>query len=78
MIPWQQAADSVLAMDSASLLRVGAAFEAMLLQQCLAPLAKESDPMGSVGLTSLAQTTAEGDSGGFGGALAAQLGERER
>ncbi len=65
-------------MDSATLRSVGAAFEAMLLQQCLAPLANGAGPVGSVGMASLAQAIAERDEAGFGAALATQLADRVR
>ncbi len=65
-------------MDTVGVNRLGAALESMLLEQCLAPLAKDGDPVASFGITSLAQSIAEQDKAGFGAALAAQLGDRVR
>jgi hypothetical protein len=62
--------------DSAVAQRVGAAFEALLLQQLLAPLARDDAALGSYGSTFLAQSIADRDALGFGAALVRVLERR--
>lgn len=52
----------------------GAALEALLLQQCLQPLAGDRDAIASFALGDVARSIAERDAGGFGAILARQLG----
>jgi hypothetical protein len=58
--------------------RVGATFEALLLEEMLKPMARGSDAFDGCGLAAMAQSIAERDSHGFGALLAAQLDDRER
>jgi hypothetical protein len=59
--------------DSASLSRVGATFEALILEQVLEPITQGNDAVGGYALMSVAQTIAERDSRGFGALLASRL-----
>lgn len=59
--------------DSVAARRVGAAFEAMMFAQCLAPLSKTMDAVGDYGIDALARSVAERDSNGFGALIAARL-----
>lgn len=60
-------------MDSAAAHRAGAAFEAMLLKDVLAPLTRGTQGLGDFGANALAQTIAEHDANGFGALIAARL-----
>jgi hypothetical protein len=60
----------------AQLRQVGVVFEAIVLEQCLAPIARGNDALGDYGIGALAQSIAERDAHGF-GTLLGQL-ERER
>jgi hypothetical protein len=59
--------------DSQGAQRIGVAFEAMLLQMALRPLAAGVDALGDYGIGLLAQSIAEHDAGGFGALIAARL-----
>ena len=59
--------------DSLDARRVGATFEAMLVQQVLAPLTKSCDILGDYGSSELANAIARRDADGFGALLARQL-----
>ncbi|MBV8149063.1 MAG: hypothetical protein JO092_08235 [Candidatus Eremiobacteraeota bacterium] len=59
-------------MDSATASRIGAAFEAMLVEPMLAPLAAKC-PFGQYGAGLIAQEIARRDAHGFGALVAAWL-----
>lgn len=59
--------------DSTDAGRIGATFEAMLVQQIITPLTKSCDVLGDYGSTELATAIARRDAGGFGALLAQQL-----
>jgi hypothetical protein len=53
--------------------RVGAAFEALLLEALLRPMVRDADAFGGFGATAVAQSIALHDSTGFGALIAARL-----
>lgn len=63
-------------MDSAH--RVGAAFEALLLEALLKPMASGAGEFGDVGLAAVAQHVAEADAHGFGALVALRLNDHAR
>ena len=63
-------------MHSVAFHDVGALFEATLLEECLKPLQKDFDALGSYGIDLLAETIAQRDERGFSALLTARLSDR--
>jgi hypothetical protein len=59
--------------DSTAALKAGVAFETMLLEPILQPIAGQADSLGAYGIGLLAQRIAEQDTHGFAALIAARL-----
>ncbi len=63
----------ICSVDSIAARQVGAAFEAMLLEECLKPLAQGNDSLGNYGIEAVSRAIAQHDAVGFGAVLASRL-----